>query len=321
MTYSEVEEVDGFVGNFEVKIRKKARSVDVEVHRLRGLLREVPGRRASRASSTRASATAARSTRPFPQAVRTCRSSTARTAGMFTSGKCGVCQKVCPSRRSTTSRRTRSSTEKFGAIVVATGFDLEPGKLYGEYGYGKYPDVISGLQFERMMNASGPTDGKIVRPSDGKSAEDRSSSSPASAGATTSTGMPYCSKVCCMYNAKQALLVKDKLHDVADLRLLHGHPRERQGLRGVRRRTIEELRRELHPRPRLADLPGRRSAGRAGRGHAAGQAGRGRADLVVLATAMQPQPDAKDLARKLGISTDSTTGSPRRTRSCARSRC
>ena len=59
-------------------------------------------------------------------------------------------------------------TERYGAIVVATGFDLFNESVYGEYGYGRYKDVITGLHFERLVNASGPTMGKIKRPSDGQ---------------------------------------------------------------------------------------------------------------------------------------------------------
>ena len=84
-------------------------------------------------------------------------------------GKCGVCAKICPTGAINYDDKDEIITERFGAIVMATGFDLfEWEKAYGEYGYGKYPDVITGLHFERMANASGPTGGKLFVPLTGR---------------------------------------------------------------------------------------------------------------------------------------------------------
>lgn len=101
--------------------------------------------------------------------------------------------------------------EKVGAIVLATGFDLfEWEKAYGEYGYGRYKDVISGLHFERMSNASGLTGGKIIRPSDGK--EPKSVVFIKCVGSRDEAkGKEYCSRACCMYTAKHAHQVLDKI--------------------------------------------------------------------------------------------------------------
>ena len=114
--------------------------------------------------------------------------------------------------------------ERFGAVVVANGYDLfmldgshdehlapeERKPYYGEYGYGRYPDVITALQLERLMNASGPTKGEVVRPSDGK--HPRTVVFIACVGSRDEkVGRPYCSKICCMYTAKQAIMLKE--HD------------------------------------------------------------------------------------------------------------
>ena len=111
-------------------------------------------------------------------------------------------------------------TEEVGAIVVATGFELytigrdqpEGLKGYGEYGYGKIPDVIDGLQFERLASATGPTGGEILRPSDGK--EPKTVVFIQCVGSRDpEKGMCYCSKICCMYTAKHTMLYKHKVHD------------------------------------------------------------------------------------------------------------
>jgi heterodisulfide reductase subunit A len=96
--------------------------------------------------------------------------------------------------------------------VVATGFELFDHAAYGEYGYGKYPDVISGMQFERLINASGPTLGKIKRPSDHK--EPKNVVFIKCVGSRDEAkGKSYCSKACCMYSAKHATLVSEKIKD------------------------------------------------------------------------------------------------------------
>ena len=134
---------------------------------------------------------------------------------------CQICQKMCPTGAIDWEQRDELIEEEFGAIIVANGFDLfmldgshdeEAGlpvrPYYGEYGYGKYPDVITALQLERLMNASGPTGGEIVRPSDGK--HPHSVVFIACVGSRDDkVGRPYCSRICCMYTAKQAIMLKE----------------------------------------------------------------------------------------------------------------
>ncbi len=99
-----------------------------------------------------------------------------------------------------------------GAIVVATGYDLYPQEKLPEYGGGLVPDVIDGLAMERLLSSSGPTSGVVRRPSDGKEPKEvvwiqcAGSRDP-------EQGMPYCSKICCMYSAKQAMVYKHRVHD------------------------------------------------------------------------------------------------------------
>ena len=87
----------------------------------------------------------------------------------LTQGKCGVCAKICPTGAINYLDEDKVTTETYGAVILATGYDLIRWQdIYPEYGSGAYPDVIDGLSFERLVNASGPTEGHILRPSDGK---------------------------------------------------------------------------------------------------------------------------------------------------------
>ncbi len=302
-SYSEVEEVNGFVGNFEVKIRKKAKSVIEDKCTGCGVCMEKCPKKGIPSEFDEGTGTRNAIYRPFPQAVPNKPVIDRENCRLFTGGKCGVCQKLCPAGAIDYDQQDEVITEKFGGIVVATGFELWDHSAMGEYGYGKYPDVISALQFERIMNASGPTDGHIVRPSDGKTPESIAFIS--CVGSRDDThGHAYCSKVCCMYNAKQALLVKDKLHDVQTYVFYMDIRANGKGYEEFVRRTIEEYGAN-YIRGRVSKIyPDNGQMVVKGADTLLGKAVEVRADLVVLATAMQPQSDAKELARKLGISTD-----------------
>ena len=125
---------------------------------------------------------------------------------------CGQCRKVCPTGAIVYDMVDEIVEEKVGAIIAATGYDLVDWTVYKEYGAGAYPDVITSLQYERMMSASGPTGGHIHRPSDGM--EPKNIVFIQCVGSRDcSIGRPYCSGFCCMYTAKQAIMTKDHLPD------------------------------------------------------------------------------------------------------------
>lgn len=302
-SYSEVEEVKGFVGNFEVTVRKKAKSIDESKCTGCGLCLEKCPVKGISSEFDENVGTRRAIYRPFPQAVPNKPVIDRENCRMFQTGKCGVCQKMCPTGAIDYEQQDEVLTEKFGAIVVATGFKLWDHSKLGEYGYGKYPDVISAIQFERIMNASGPTDGHIVRPSDGKTPESIVFISCVGS-RDDEHGHAYCSKVCCMYNAKQALLVKDKLHDVETYVFYMDIRANGKGYEEFVRRTIEDFGAN-YIRGRVSKIyPDNDQMVVKGVDTLLGKPVEVRADLVVLATAMEPQVDAKDLARKLGISTD-----------------
>ncbi|MFZ5809738.1 MAG: 4Fe-4S binding protein [Chloroflexota bacterium] len=126
--------------------------------------------------------------------------------------KCGACAKFCPTGAIDWEQQDQIIEEKVGAIILATGYDLFSPMRMPEYGGGAIPDVVDGLAFERLLAASGPTAGKILRPSDGKTPREVVFVQ-CSGSRDPERGVPYCSKICCMYTAKQAILYKHRVHD------------------------------------------------------------------------------------------------------------
>ncbi len=214
-SYSEVEKVSGFVGNFTVTIKKKARFVDETKCTGCGVCTEkcpvknVPNEFNLGMNNRRAIYI------PFAQSVPKVATIDANYCNMLKNGKCGVCSKVCGAGAIDYTQKDTFVEEKYGAIVVATGFNPIKIDGYDEFAYSQSKDVITSLEFERLTNAAGPTNGTLLRPSDGKHPHtivfvqcvgSRESNS-------CKGGKEYCSKICCMYTAKHAMLTREKYPD------------------------------------------------------------------------------------------------------------
>jgi heterodisulfide reductase subunit A2 len=211
-TYAEVEGLDGFIGNFKVKIRKKSKSLDEKTCTGCGLCttkcpqKKIPNE-FERGMGNRTAIYV-----PFPQAVPNKPVIDREHCTYYLKGKCKVCETVCPTKAIRFDQEDEIIEVEAGAIVLCTGFEVLKPDFFPEYGYGKYKDVIDGLQFERLASASGPTKGEIRRPSDGEIPKKivfiacAGSRDPAK-------GIEYCSKICCMYTAKHAMLYKHKVHE------------------------------------------------------------------------------------------------------------
>ncbi|MFR1533883.1 MAG: 4Fe-4S binding protein [Bilophila wadsworthia] len=168
MAASEVTNVSGYVGNFTVTVKKKATYVDwSKCTGCGACMDKCPAKKTPDKFNEFVGPTTAINI-PFPQAIPKKATINAEFCRKLTSGKCGVCAKVCPTGAINYEMKDEEVTETVGAIVAATGYDLMDWTVYGEYGAGQYPDVITSLQYERIMSASGPTGGHIKRPSDGK---------------------------------------------------------------------------------------------------------------------------------------------------------
>jgi heterodisulfide reductase subunit A len=215
-TYSEVAEVSGAPGDFTVKIRQKAKYVNWDNCTGCGVCQEkcpwkAPAEFDRGLGTRKAIYTLSPQAVPNKPVVNPDVCVRLQSIARGEKQKCGACLKFCPTN-SIDFQQTESFVEEHvGAIVVATGIDLFPQTRLPEYGGGQIPDVIDALAFERLLAASGPTGGKVKRPSDGK--EPTEVVFVQCAGSRDPEhGVPYCSKICCMYTAKQAILYKHRVH-------------------------------------------------------------------------------------------------------------
>ncbi|HEM46442.1 MAG TPA: CoB--CoM heterodisulfide reductase iron-sulfur subunit A family protein [Alphaproteobacteria bacterium] len=222
--YSEIEEIEGEMGDFHVRIRRNPGYVDWSACTGCGACsekcptsipvvfdRRLEMPRVMKSGKVRHEGTGKAIYTLSPQAVPNKPVIDPEYCRYLLEGKCGVCAKVCPVGAIDYEQKPHWSEERVGAVILATGYELYPLEKLGEYGGGAVPDVIDALAMERLLSASGPTSGVMRRPSDGKEPHEvvwiqcAGSRDPELA-------MPYCSKICCMYSAKQAMLYKHKVH-------------------------------------------------------------------------------------------------------------
>jgi len=302
MTYSEVQEISGYVGNFKVKILKKPTYVDPDKCTLCDeCVRVCPvvmsnefdlgltGRKAIYI--------------PFPQAIPATYTLDIQGCPGLLPIACGKCADVCEPEAIDYDMKPEIVEEEVGTIVIATGYDLYEKENFSEYGFGKYADVLDGLQFERLLSASGPTQGKILRPSDHKEPKEvvfiqcAGSRDP-------ELHCAYCSKICCMYTAKHAMLYK---HHVPDGQAYIFYIDIRSGGKGYEefvQRAVEEdgvvyLRGKVS---KVFEDKGKLKVW--GVDTLTGKDIEIDADMVVLATAIRPSQGAAELAKKLKIAMD-----------------
>jgi heterodisulfide reductase subunit A len=206
MTYSEVEKVDGYIGNFDVTVKRKPRGVivsgDNECNGCGDCAAVCPVTKGNEFDLGLGPRKAIYV--PFPQAV-----PLKYTIDFDSCIKCDLCVKKCGDKKSINLEDKGESFEiKVGTIIVATGFDLYEIEKKEQWGYGVYDNVITGLQFERLIGASGPTGGKVIRPSDGQ--KPHNIAFVLCAGSRDQDANPYCSRVCCMYSLKHAHQIMEK---------------------------------------------------------------------------------------------------------------
>jgi len=206
MTYSEVEEVSGYVGNFKATIKKKPRYIDAELCNGCGIcIEKCPWKADSEFDMGLAKRKAVYT--PFPQAVPNVPVIDRETCVYFEKGTCKACEKFCPTGAIAWDQEEETVELEVGAIIVATGYDLLDPSPLTQYGYGRLDNVITSLEFERMCSATGPTSGEIVL---------KDGSAPQSVaiihcvGSRDKNYCEYCSRVCCMYALKYSHLIGEK---------------------------------------------------------------------------------------------------------------
>ncbi len=300
--YSEIKDAKGYVGNFEVVIRKKAPFVNWEKCNGCGVcIRNCPAEFPSefeRGMGTRKAIDIF-----FPQSVPNKPVIHPEHCRYFLDGSCKRCEETCPEKAIEFGQKDKHVEEKVGAIVVSTGYDLFPKEGLGEYGYGLIPDVVDGLAFERMLSPDGPTQGRIRRPSDGLVPKEIVFIK-CVASRDPERYMPYCSRVCCMVTAKQATLYKKQVPNGQPYIFYMDIRSDSKGYEEFVQKTIEENG-LLYLRGRVSRVF--QDDGKVkvlGADTLTGKMVEVTADMVVLATAMVPRQGVKDLAAKLRATVD-----------------
>lgn len=305
LSYSEVTDVKGFVGNFHVKIKKKARYVDETKCTGCGLCTEkcpvkaVPNEFNLGMDNRRAVYI------PFAQAVPKVATIDPNHCNMLKNGKCGLCAKLCTAGAIDYKQQDEIIEREYGAIVVATGYN--PIKLdnYDEFAYSQSPDVVTSLEFERLTNAAGPTNGTLLRPSDGKHPHTIVFVQCVGSRDTSGCGKEYCSKICCMYTAKHAMLTREKYPDT-DVYVFYIDVRTPgKNFDEFYRRAVEEY--GVHYIKGMVGKVAPQSDGKLmvqASDLISNEQLHIEADMVVLAAAIEPDKSARPLATMLTASMD-----------------
>jgi heterodisulfide reductase subunit A len=303
MTYSEIIDVSGYVGNFKVKIRNKPRYVDATKCTGCGTCQD---KCPTKVDSEFDFGIGKRKViyTPFPQAVPNIPVIDRENCTYFIKGKCRACEKFCETKAIDFEQTEKIVEVDVGSIIVTTGFDSFDPSVVSQFGYGRYDNVITGFQFERMSSASGPTGGKILL-KDGT--EPKSVAILHCIGSRDVNYHEYCSRVCCMYSLKFSHLIREKIHDAEiyqlyiDLRCFgKGYEEfynrlQEEGVNFIRGRAgeVTDIAETAAEKGKLIvqcedTLVGRQQ--------------RIPVDMVVLSNALEPRTDASEVARQFSIS-------------------
>lgn len=309
-TWSEVTEVSGYVGNFTVKVLHRPRYVDIDACTGCGICEEKCPRTVVDTAFAAGLGYRKAIYRPFPQAVPKYPVLDPDNCTFFENGKCKACEKLCPPQAIRLDQQPEEVTLQVGNIVIATGFELFDARRVEPYGYGRYPNVFTSLEFERMSNASGPTGGKIVL-RDGVT-EPNAVAIIHCVGSRDTNFNRYCSAICCMQSMKFAHLVRE--HTDAEVYEFYIDIRapgksfdefyervQAEGTQFVRGRVAEVT--DVLRMPDEAHEDGRMIV--QVEDTLAGRQRRIPVDMVVLSVGLEPQPDAQATARLFGITCSS----------------
>jgi len=304
LSYAEVEEVTGFVGSFSVRVRKKARYLKEDACTGCGICIEKCPWKVRDDVFEAGLGNRKVIYRPFPQAIPKYPVIDRENCAFFKKGTCKACEKFCPTNAIDFEQQDTYLDLDVGNIVLATGFDPFDAKRIPQYGYGRYPNVFTSLEFERMCNAAGPTEGKVLL-RDGKT-EPKSIAVVHCVGSRDQNHHPYCSAICCMAALKFGHLVMEKTSaEVTSCYIDIRTPAK--GYEEFYDRLLEEgmkfIRGKVGEVSDAARLPGEE-----GKlivqveDTLLGKQRRIPVDMVVLMTALEPRFDAREVGLRFGIS-------------------
>jgi len=295
LTYSEVQEVSGYIGNFKVQVRKKARYVDEDKCTGCGLCQtkcpwKVEGEFDAGIGKRKAIYT------PFPQAVPNVPVIDTEHCAYFLNGKCRACEKFCEAKAIDFEQKDRLIEVEVGNIIIATGFGLFDPTRIPKYGYGRLNNVITSLEFERMVNASGPTDGDILL---------KNGSHPKDVAIIHCVGSrdkeyhEYCSRVCCMYSLKFSHLIREHVAGVKVYEFFVDVRAFGKGYEEFYNRVVDEGTVFIKSRPSgVIEEDGKLLV----QYELNGTSKRQPVDMVVLSVALEAQRDAGEVGRLFSIS-------------------
>lgn len=304
LTYAEVVDVDGSIGNYKVRVLKKPRYVDIEkctgcgdcinACRMKGRVPDEFNMNLSKRSAIYM---------PFPQAIPLKCTIDPKHCLFLTRGKCGTspaCQEACEADAIDFTQKEEEIELEVGVIIVATGYDLlDPSALY-EYGYKRSADVITTLELERLISSTGPTGGEILRPSDQKRPE--SITFILCVGSRDETQCTWCCRIGCMSALKHVYLLREKLGEDVEINVCYtdirsfgkGYEEFYRKIRGVEANFFRGRPSEVRKKTdgltidvfdtmtsKLFEI---------------------KTDMVVLVPALVPRHDADEVARVLNIS-------------------
>ncbi len=307
LSYSEVERVDGYVGSYRVRVRKKARYINEELCTGCGLcIEKCPGKTVDEVFECGLGYRKA-VYRPFPYAVPKYPVIDTENCTFFQRGKCKACEIVCPTDAIDFNQQDEILNLDVGNIILATGYDLFDPRRIPQYGYGRLANVFTSMEFERMVNAAGPTGGKIVL-RDGTS-EPKSVGIIHCVGSRDRNYHEYCSRVCCMYSLKFAHLVRERIPNAEIYNFYIDIRAAGKRYEEFYHRVLEEGTHTI--RGRVAEVT---DAAR-GRGEEdkliiqvedtlIGRQRRITVDMVILSVGMEARHDSSEVAQLFGLSCD-----------------
>ncbi len=297
LTLAEVKEIGGEEGNFKVKIIQNPRYIDITKCIACGTCAEKCPKKVKDEFNMGIGFRKAAYI-PYPQAVPLkYLIDPANCIWIKKPGRCGACQIHCPADAVDFEQRRKEIVLNVGSVILAPGFDCTPPEIYQ---YFNFSNVITGMEFERILSASGPYQGHLLRPSDQK--EPKNIAWLQCVG-SRDTKNPYCSAVCCMYAVKEAIIAKEHSKEPLDTAIFfmdmrtYGKDFERYYMRAEDELGIRFIRSRVHaiePIHGTDDLMIRYTTDD-------GNTHQETFDMVVLSTGLRPPKDAIKLAHKLGI--------------------